>query len=71
MKRKQEVARKPIPDKCLDCNHTIIQFENVNQGFCKYQIESVVRCDCSPGQFRVGCVCAEMYCAKKGENYDG
>ena len=61
---------KPIPDKCLDCEHTIIQLENVHQGWCKYQIESVVRCDCSPEQFRVGCVCAEMYCVKKRESYD-
>lgn len=48
------------PDKCLTCNHTIIQLENVHQGLCQFQLESVIRCDCSG--YRVGCVCAEMYC---------
>lgn len=56
---------KAIPDKCLTCDHTIIRLENVHQGHCKYQIESVVRCDCSEQQFRVGCVCAEIHCVKK------
>ena len=27
------------------------------------QIESVMRCDCSG--YRVGCVCAEMYCERR------
>ena len=62
------MVKTSIPDKCLNCNHTIIQLENVHQGWCKYQMESVVRCDCSPGHFRVGCVCAEMYCVKRREH---
>ena len=51
------------PDKCLTCNHTIIQLENVHQGRCQFQLESVIRCDCSG--YRVGCVCAEIYCENK------
>lgn len=53
------------PDKCMDCEHTIIQFENVHKGWCKFEYEPVVRCDCSPTHHIVGCVCAEMYCRKK------
>ena len=55
------------PDKCMDCEHTIIQFENVHKGWCKFEYEPVVRCDCSPVHYKVGCVCAEMYCRKKTE----
>lgn len=54
-----------IPDKCLDCSHTIIQLENVNDGWCKYHLDLVVRCDCFPAHYIVGCVCANMYCIKK------
>ena len=62
-----------IPEKCLTCNHTIIQLENVHQGWCKYQIESVVRCDCGPEHYRVGCVSAEQYCERrlKGDDLTG
>ena len=56
-----------IPDKCLDCNHTLMAFENVHKGWCKYEIEEVVRCDCSPQHHIVGCVCAEVYCIKGKE----
>ena len=55
----------PIPEKCLDCNHTIIQLENVHQGWLEFQMETVVRCDCGPVYYKVGCVCAEVYCKKK------
>lgn len=55
-----------VPDKCLTCDHTIMQFEDVHKGWGKYEMETVVRCDCSPGKFRVGCVCAEVYCERKG-----
>ena len=54
-----------IPEKCLDCEHTIVQLENVHQGWGEYRIESVVRCDCFPVHYKVGCVSAEMYCDKK------
>ena len=53
-----------LPEKCLDCEHTIIQLENVHKGWCKYQMETVVRCDCFPVHYKVGCVCAEQYCQK-------
>ena len=56
-----------IPDKCKDCDHTIIQFENVHKGWCKYEYEAVIRCDRSSAQYKVGCVCAEIYCEKRGE----
>ena len=55
-----------IPEKCLACDHTIVQFENVHKGWGKYQIESVVRCNCFPAHYIVGCVCAEVYCKNKG-----
>ena len=55
----------PVPDKCLECDHTIILLENVHQGWCKYHMETVIRCGRDPLQHRVGCVCAEMYCDKK------
>lgn len=32
-----------IPDKCLDCPHTITRFENVNSGG-KFAIDYVTRC---------------------------
>lgn len=54
-----------VPDKCLNCSHAISQFENVHKGWCKYQMDYVVRCDCSPVRHKVGCVCAEIYCNKK------
>lgn len=53
------------PEKCLDCTHAVIAFESVHQGWCKYQMETVVRCDCNPVRYRVGCACAEMYCEKR------
>ena len=53
------------PKKCLDCKHAIVRFENVHKGWCKFEYESVIRCDCDPCQFRVGCVCAEMNCRKE------
>lgn len=54
-----------VPEKCLNCDHTIVQFENVHKGYCKYEMETVVRCDCSPAQYKVGCVCAEVHCKKR------
>lgn len=54
-----------IPEKCLDCDHAIPQLENVHDGYLKFHLDSVVRCDCSPLQFKVGCVCAEMSCIKR------
>lgn len=54
-----------IPDKCLDCNHTIIQLENTHKGWCKFQIESVVRCDRFPAHYIVGSVAADVYCDKR------
>ena len=65
-RRGNEVLRMlPVPEKCLNCDHTIVQLEDVHQGWCKYEMETVVRCDCFPVHYRVGCVSAEMYCAKK------
>ena len=55
-----------IPEKCQTCEHTIMAFENVHKGWCKYDVEAVVRCDCSPQKYKVGCRCAEVYCRKKG-----
>lgn len=54
-----------IPDKCFDCEHTIVQLEDVHKGWGKYEMEAVVRCDCFPAQYKVGCSCAEVYCVKK------
>lgn len=53
------------PEKCIGCKHTIIQLEAVHDGWCKYHIDIVVRCDCFPAHYKVGCVCAEIYCEKK------
>ena len=55
-----------IPEKCMNCKHSSVMFENVHQGWNNYQLEYVVRCDCSIQHYRVGCVCAEIYCEKKG-----
>ena len=60
-------AMIPVPDKCLNCDHTIVQIEDVHQGWCKYQLETVIRCGCDPLHHRVGCVSAEMYCVIKKE----
>ena len=54
-----------IPNKCLDCEHTIVQLEDVHKGWCKYEMEPVVRCDCFPVHYKVGCASAEMYCEKE------
>lgn len=56
-----------IPEKCFDCNHTIILFENVHKGWSRYQLENVVRCDCFPAHYIVGSVCAEVYCKRNGK----
>ena len=56
-----------IPEKCFTCNHTIMTFENVHKGWCRYQVEEVVRCDRFPAHYKVGCRCAEQYCDKKGD----
>ena len=58
-----------IPEKCETCEHTIMAFENVHKGWCKYQIEEVVRCDCAPYHPKVGCVDAEVTCKKKIEEW--
>ena len=42
-------------------------FENVHKGWCRYQVEEVVRCDRFPAHYKVGCRCAEQYCDKKGD----
>lgn len=52
-----------IPEKCMTCEHTVMQFEEVHKGWCKFQLEEVVRCDLS-GHI-VGCVCANVYCDRK------
>ena len=54
-----------VPDKCLDCDHTIMRFEEVNEGFGKSHLDCVVRCDCFPVHYIVGCACAEIYCEKR------
>lgn len=54
--------KQVIPDKCLDCSHAITTFEDVHKGWCKYELEYVIRCDCAPQKYVVGCVCAELYC---------
>lgn len=59
-----------IPNKCVECKHAITAIESVHQGWCAYQMEIVVRCDCNPCRFHMGCACADMYC-KKGKNKDG
>lgn len=56
-----------VPEKCLNCEHTIINFENVHIGWCKYEYRTVVRCDCSPVKYIVGCRSAEVYCVRKKE----
>jgi hypothetical protein len=56
-----------IPDKCLTCNHTIIAPENVHKGWCKFQLESVVRCDRFPARYIDGSVAANVYCNKRKE----
>ena len=58
-----------VPEKCLTCDHTIIQLEEVNQGWGKYQLETVIRCDCFPAQYIVGCTSAEVYCEKRKRAY--
>lgn len=57
-----------IPEKCLTCNHTIIQFENVHKGWCKFEYECVVRCDAFPAHYKVGCVAANCHCVKELEH---
>lgn len=59
-----------IPDKCQECDHTIIGLENVHDGWGKYHLDSVVRCDCFTAQYIVGCVAAEVHCRRKGERND-
>lgn len=59
-----------IPNKCIECKHANTALESVHQGWNVYQMEIVVRCDCNPCRFRVGCACADMYC-KKGKKNDG
>lgn len=54
-----------IPDKCGGCEHTIIRFENVHRGWCKFEYEMMVRCGRDPLQHPCGCRCAEMYCDRK------
>lgn len=54
-----------VPDKCLNCEHTIISMENVHQGYLKYQLECVVRCGNDPLNHRVGCCASEVYCDRK------
>ena len=58
-----------IPEKCQTCEHTIMAFENVHKGWCRYQIEEVVRCDCAPYHPIVGCCDAEVTCQKKIEEW--
>lgn len=56
---------KKIPDKCLDCKHAIIQMEQIpDRKTYKFYMDTVVRCDCFPVHYRVGCSSAEMYCEK-------
>lgn len=57
-----------IPDKCLTCEHTTIQLEEVHKGYCKFEMESVVRCDRSG--YRVGCVSADCNCVRNGITND-
>lgn len=59
---------KQIPKKCETCNHTIMEIEKVHIGWCRYQYEVVVRCDCAPQHYIVGCCCAEQYCRNKRTN---
>lgn len=59
-----------VPDKCLTCNHTIIVLENVHKGWCRFQLESVVRCDCFPAHYIVGSVAANVHCNKRKEYPD-
>lgn len=54
-----------VPDKCLECEHTIIGMEQVHDGFCKFHLDTVVRCDRFPAHYIVGCVCADIYCDRK------
>lgn len=58
----------PMPLKCQSCEHTLISLENVHQGWLKYEVECVVRCDLDPLHHRVGCVCADIYCDRKVVN---
>lgn len=52
-----------IPEKCMTCEHTEMLFEEVHKGWCKFELEEVVRCNLSG--YIVGCVCADVYCDKK------
>lgn len=54
-----------IPDKCINCHHAVPAFENVHDGWGKYHLDTVIRCDCFPAMPIVGCVNAEVYCEKK------
>ena len=54
-----------MPDKCQNCPHTIIGFEEVHEGWGKHRTDWVVRCDCFPAHYIVGCVSAEQYCKNK------
>lgn len=57
-----------VPEKCIECKHSIIRFEEVHQGWCVFKLETVIRCDCHPAEYKVGCVCAEMYCKRRMKN---
>lgn len=52
------------PEKCINCEHAFVQFEQVHDGWGIYHLDYVVRCDCFPVHYIVGCSCAEMYCEK-------
>ena len=58
-----------VPDKCITCSHALSSFEEVHKGWCKFQYEAVVRCDCAPDHPKVGCVVAEVTCAKNREDF--
>lgn len=52
------------PEKCLNCEHTIIQFENINVGFKNFEYNVIIRCDCFPAEYICGSIAAECYCKK-------
>ena len=58
-----------IPDNCINCEHATVQMEEVHDGRCKFHLDSVVRCDRFPAKYKVGCVCAEVHCEKKGSTW--
>lgn len=55
---------RTIPDKCLRCRYAVTSFEQVHDGYLKFHLDAVTRCDCSAARYIVGCPAAEAACRK-------